>query len=397
VRVTLATATLTRHRARTVLAVLGVAVAAALLLDMVMLSTGMRESFRTMLLVSGFQVRITPKGTLPFDSEALIANASEIAATLAHNPDISAVSPVLGAHVFVLGTPAGHPVASFAVGVDGAVEGDYDLQAGRQVAAPDHAVANAAFLAATSARVGDTLALMTGFDPQLRTYVGRRPIVIAGLGRFFYTATGQSVVALPLPTLQAMRGVEAADRVSLFMVRVRDGVDPDRVTAWIAHAEPRVSASSTNDALKEVDQRMGYFRQLAFILGGISLLVGFLLVATLVTVSVNERIGEIAVMRAIGVSRWHIVEQVLIEGLALTVLGSVLGLALGLATARVLNGILSDFPGLPATFHFFVFRPHAALDALALLVLSGVLAGLYPSWRAASLPIAGTLRREAVA
>jgi putative ABC transport system permease protein len=160
---------------------------------------------------------------------------------------------------------------------------------------------------------------------------------------------------------------------------------------------PRVSASSTNDALKEVDQRMGYFRQLALILGGISLLVGFLLVATLVTVSVNERIGEIAVMRAIGVSRWHIVEQVLIEGLALTVLGAALGLLLGLGAAQVLNGILSDFPGLPAAFHFFVFRARAAFDALALLVLSGVLAGLYPSWRAASLPIAGTLRREAVA
>jgi putative ABC transport system permease protein len=394
---TLASASLTRHRARTGLAILGVAVAAALLLDMVMLSTGMRESFRTMLLVSGFQVRITPKGTLPFDSEALITTASTVAATLAHNPDISAVSPVLGAHIFVLGTPPAHPIASFAVGVDGAVEGDYELQAGHQVAAPDHAVANAAFLAATGARVGDTLDVATGFDPQLRAYIGRRRLVIAGRGRFFYTAVGQSVIALPLPTLQAMRGRDAQGRVSLFMVRVRDGVDPDRVTAWIGQALPRVSASSTNDALKEVDQRMGYFRQLALILGGISLLVGFLLVATLVTVSVNERIGEIAVMRAIGVSRWHIVEQVLIEGLALTVLGAALGLLLGLGAAHVLNGILSDFPGLPAAFHFFVFRARAAFDALALLVLSGVLAGLYPSWRAASLPIAGTLRREAVA
>ena len=52
-----------RHRVRTTLAVIGVAVAGALLLDMVMLAGGMRTSFRTLLLVRGYQLRVTPKGT----------------------------------------------------------------------------------------------------------------------------------------------------------------------------------------------------------------------------------------------------------------------------------------------------------------------------------------------
>jgi putative ABC transport system permease protein len=395
VRFTLAGASLTRHAVRTMLAVLGVGVAAALLLDMVMLSSGMRESFRTMLMVRGFQLRIAPKGTLPFDSEATIGNASGIVATLRQNPDIVAVSPVLGAQVHVVG--GGREITSFAVGIDGAVEGDYALEAGTQTAAPDHAVANAAFLAATGAGIGDTLDVVTGFDTQLRSYTGRRRLVIAGRGRFFYTAAGQTVLAIPLGTLQAMGGPARRDRVSLFMARVRDGVDPDRVRAWVDSAAPRVSAISTNSALRQVDQRMGYFRQLAFILGAISLIVGFLLVTTLVTVSVNERVGEIAVMRAIGVSRGHIVQQVVLEGLAMTLAGTIVGLGLGLVTGRVLNAILSDFPGLPATFSFFVFRPRAAWESLGMLVVAGVVAGIYPAWRAASLPIASTLRREAVA
>jgi putative ABC transport system permease protein len=393
VRFTLASASLTRHAVRTALAVLGVAVAGALLLDMVMLSSGMRESFRSMLLVRGFQLRIAPKGTLPFDSQATIRDASGIMAILRQHPDIVAISPVLGAQVHVLG----QNVTSFAVGIDGAVEGDYALEAGAQTAAPDHAVANAAFLAATGARIGDTLDVVTGFDTQLRTYTGRRRLVIAGRGRFFYTAAGQTVLAIPLATLQAMGGPERRDRVSLFMARVRDGVDPDRVRAWVDSAAPRVSAISTASALRQVDQRMGYFRQLAFILGAISLTVGFLLVTTLVTVSVNERVGEIAVMRAVGVSRAHVVEQIVLESLGLTLAGTALGLALGLVTARVLNTILSDFPGLPATFNFFVFRPRAAYESLGLLVVAGIVAGIYPAWRAASLPIASTLRREAVA
>jgi putative ABC transport system permease protein len=384
-----------RHALRTALAVAGVAVATALLLDMVMLSSGMRESFRTMLLVRGFQLRIAPKGTLPFDSEATIGDAGALTATLRANPDIAAVSPVLGAQIHVLTKHA--VVSSFAVGIDGAVEGDYAQEAGAQVAAPDHVVANAAFLATTGTRIGDTITVATGFDTQLRGYTGQQRFVIVGRGRFYYTATGQAVIAVPLATLQAMGGPDRRDRVSLFMARVRDGVDPDRVRAWVDSAVPRVSAISINSALQQVDERMGYFRQLAFILGAISLTVGFLLVTTLVTVSVNERVGEIAVMRAIGVSRAHVVQQIVLEGVAMTVLGAVIGLGLGLATGRVLNNILADFPGLPAPFRFFVFRPRAAWMSLGLLVVSGMGAGIYPAWRAASLPIAATLRREAVA
>ena len=81
-RFLMARATLRRHPARTMLAVLGIAVAAALLLDMVMLATGMRESFRSLLLSRGYQLRVAPKGTLPFDSEATIDGADAIVTAL---------------------------------------------------------------------------------------------------------------------------------------------------------------------------------------------------------------------------------------------------------------------------------------------------------------------------
>src|SRR6476660_4507388 len=95
----LAWASLTRHRARTLLAVLGVAVSAAMLLDMVMLSSGMRASFRELLLSRGFQLRIAPKGTLPFDTDATIPGASAMLRTLAAIPGVATVSPVLGGQI----------------------------------------------------------------------------------------------------------------------------------------------------------------------------------------------------------------------------------------------------------------------------------------------------------
>jgi putative ABC transport system permease protein len=102
------------------------------------------------------------------------------------------------------------------------------------------------------------------------------------------------------------------------------------------------------------------------------------------------------VMRAIGVRRWRIVAQILLESSAIMVIAAPVGLALGLVTARWLNSILARFPGLPERIDFFLFQPRAAWTALGLLVLSGILAGIYPSWRSASLPIAVTLRQEAV-
>jgi putative ABC transport system permease protein len=169
------------------------------------------------------------------------------------------------------------------------------------------------------------------------------------------------------------------------------------VRNWIFARIPTVSVISVATAIAEVDQRLSYFRQLAFILGAVSLFVGFLLVTTLVTVSVNERAGEIAVMRAIGVSRTHVIQQIVIEGVAISLVGAIIGLGLGLITARYLNSILSAFPGLPMAIDFFLFQPRAAWSALGLLVASGILSGVYPAWRAASLPIAESLRREAIA
>ena len=395
----LAVASLVRHRSRTLLAILGVAVSAAMLLDMVMLATGMRVSFRALLLSQGFQLRLAPKGTLPFDTEATMPGARAMLATVRGMPDVVAASPVLGAQLHVeldAGGGAAGAVSTAALGTEAAVQGDYELRAGRPPSGGDEAVANDAFLAAVQAGVGDTIRVAAGYDPQLRAFTGRRRLVVVGRAHFVYMAAGERAIALPLETLQSMVGVERRDRVSLVMVRIREGADVETNRRLLERTIPTVSAISTATAIEQVEQRLSYFRQLAFILGAVSLAVGFLLVTTLVTVSVNERLGEIAVLRAIGVRRWRVVQQILIEGLAIMLVGAVAGLGLGLVTAHYLNSILASFPGLPEAIDFFVFRGRDAWTALGLLAGCGVVAGIYPSWRGASLPIARTLREEAI-
>ena len=67
-----------RHRVRTTLSLVGIAIASALLLDMMMLSGGLERSFEKLLLGRGYQLRVTPKGTLPFDTEASMGDAAAL-------------------------------------------------------------------------------------------------------------------------------------------------------------------------------------------------------------------------------------------------------------------------------------------------------------------------------
>ncbi len=406
-RFLMASATLRRHPARTTLAMLGIAVAAALLLDMVMLATGMSESFRSLLLTRGYQLRVSPKGTLPFDSEATIDGAGAIVRALRANPDIKAVSPSLGATLTI---DDSRIPSAFTLGLEREVQGDYTLEAGTDITRADSAAGTSAvaplprivvsqtFLTRAGRAVGDTITISSGLDAQLRTAARSSRVVIGGMGRFIYVPGETPVMALDLALLRQLLGPGFRDRMSLAMAesRLSDSASVEAVRAWIATTQPRVTAISTETAIRQVEERLSYFRQLAFVLGAISLGIGFLLVATLVTLSVNERRGEIAVLRAIGTQRLGVLQQVFLEGLMLTSAGIVGGLALGLVTAQWLNGILRDFPGLPSAFDFFVWSPDAGWRALVLLLTSGTLAGLLPAWRAASIPIARALREEAI-
>jgi putative ABC transport system permease protein len=201
-------------------------------------------------------------------------------------------------------------------------------------------------------------------------------------------------VGLTLPVMQRLIGAADGDRASLVMVKARSDPAVPAVAARLGAELPGVEVNSVTQLVGHFRERLLYFRQLSYILGTISLIVTVLLVVTLLTITVNERLGEIATLRAIGVARSRIVRDVLAEGVALTAIGGALGAALGTATARYLDAILTSFPGLPAALSFFVAEPRSITVAAAVLGLTGAAAGLYPAWLASRAPIAATLRAE---
>ncbi|HKT60732.1 MAG TPA: FtsX-like permease family protein [Gemmatimonadales bacterium] len=386
---------LVRQPLRTGLSLAGIAVAAAMLLDMVMLSGGIDKSFSDLLLKRGFQMRLTPKGTLPFDTEASMTDASEIVAALRRDPAVAAAGAVLGTSIY--GRTRDSLVTLFGYGIEPEAQSLYQLTGGRDLSAADTAGVLLSEPAARllGASVGDTVTLVGRLDPQVVTTAVGRHLVVRGMVRWIYDYRGQPSVGAVLPVMQRLALQEATDRASLILVRARDDRAVPALADRLRRQFPQVEVNSVAELVAHFRERLVYFRQLSYILGTMSLIVAVLLIATLLTITVNERLGEIATLRAIGVSRGTIVGQVLAEGTTLTLVGAVLGLGLGLVTARYLDAILTSFPGLPAAFSFFVPRADTLTFAAVVLFATGTLAGLYPAWLASRAPVAATLRAEA--
>jgi putative ABC transport system permease protein len=386
---------LRRYRVRTVLSIAGIAISAAMLLDMVMLSGGIEQSFAELLLARGYQIRLTPKGTLPFDTDATIPDIGRLVALLRSNPSIERAGAVLGASLY--GRRGDSLVTLFGYGIQPEAQALYQLDAGSDLSPDDTAGVLLSVPAASrlQARIGDTVRLLGRLDPQTVTSSAGRNLAVRGLVHWVYDSEGQPSIGTVLLVMQHLAGPQLNDKASLIMVKARHDSEATAVAARLRQTLPQLEVSSVADLVRQFKQRLVYFRQLSYILATVSLIVTVLLVATLLTITVNQRLAEIATLRAIGISRNTIVGQVLLEGAILTLIGTGLGIVLGLVTARYLDSILTSFPGLPAAFSFFVPRRASLTTAGLVLLFTGTVAGLYPAWLAARLPIAATLRAEA--
>lgn len=402
---------LLHHPLRTSLAVAGVAVATAMLLDMLMLGTGLERSFDDLIRARGYELRISPRGTLPFDTRATVAGAAALRDSVEGRPRVAGVAPVLAANLLADPGPvpggsaadgrkeavgprsgaAGDPLRVFVLGVDPDEQGLYRLVDGSPPSGPGELVLSAEAADALGAGRGDTVRLSAG-DALGGAAAAARTFRVTGTADFLYASREERPAAARLDAVARLTG--RADRVSFFMVRLETGADPDSVAADLGAAFPRLGVASAGQLVERARDRLSYFRQLAFILGTVSLVVAGLLVGTIMAVSVSERYGTIAVLRAVGVSRRSVVTALAAESLALCAVAGLLGLGVGALTARWLEAVLADFPGLPRAVRFFVLRPADLATAWAAVLAVGVASSLLPAWRAAGMEVAPALHRE---
>jgi len=134
-------------------------------------------------------------------------------------------------------------------------------------------------------------------------------------------------------------------------------------------------------------------RILTWIVGIGTLMAGMIGVSNIMVVIIKERTQEIGIQRAIGATPGKIILHIVAESVFLTVIAGYIGLSLGVGLLELLNKVLES-----AGDEVFFRNPQVnlgmALSALAVLVVSGVFAGLVPAQRAIRIKPIDALRDE---
>ncbi len=198
------------------------------------------------------------------------------------------------------------------------------------------------------------------------------------------------IVFIPVTTAMDLFAVEGLSHI---LVRARDKVSVDPAIEEITDILRRrhndqvdFTIISQDDMLSTVNGIMNTFSMVLIAIASISLIVGGIGIANIMLVSVRERTREIGVRRAVGAKKRHVLLQFLLESIVISLLGGVIGLLLG---ALIIMGGRLLLPGLPVRLSFDI-----VLIAVGFSGLVGILSGVVPAQRAASLDPVEALRYE---
>src|SRR5215207_3040990 len=240
--------------------------------------------------------------------------------------------------------------------------------------------------------VGDTVRMVTaGNEPRVEaTLVGYAEFAGGG-------TAGATLVFFDTPTAQRLflDGKDAYTSVSL---TGKDGVSQQQLVDAVRPLLPDSAAALTGDAVADefksiIDTVLGFLNTFLLIFAGIALVVGTFLIINTFSILVAQRSRELALLRALGASRRQVTRSVLAEAAAVGLLGSTLGLVLGLGLASLLRTIFANF-GLDLSGNSLVFAPRTIIVSYVVGVFVKMFAAYLPARRAARIAPVAAMRDD---
>ncbi len=204
---------------------------------------------------------------------------------------------------------------------------------------------------------------------------------------FFNSDINNSII-IPLSTSQIL---EKNIQISDVILQLQQHADIDQVqndiTNYINSVVPGLNIffRSAKELLKSLGAQQHIFTLLLGVIGGISLLVGGIGVMNIMLVSVLERRREIGVRLAVGAKRKDIMGLFVIEAVTLSLLGGIGGVIAGI----LISLVIAYFAGWGLGVFFL-----PPLIGFVVSVMVGIIAGVYPAYKAAQLDPIETLRAE---
>ena len=388
-----------RNLLRSFLTVLGIVIGVGAVITMVTLGNGATRMVADQISSLGSNLLMMRPGKRlgPGRDSAGAPNfrLADIEAIQTQIPSLQAVAPVVGSSVTLVA--GGQNWSSTVSGTSNAyfLAGNWRLAAGRQFGDDEERAGKAVCVIGATVRkqlfgsqspLGNTIRVK-GFDCEV---IG----LLAAKGQGGMGMDQDDTLLMPLRTVQ--RRLTGSQDITSLMISLKDGAAPAPIVEQIRGLmrERRKLAEKDDDNFDIMDTKQiaetlsGTIRTMTALLGAVaavSLLVGGIGIMNIMLVSVTERTREIGIRLAIGALENEVLLQFLIEAVALSAFGGLVGIALALLACLGLSALMQ----MP-----FLFNPGINLLAFGFSAAIGVIFGYVPARRAARLNPIEALRHE---
>jgi putative ABC transport system permease protein len=355
------------RKTRSLLTIVGIGIGIAAMVALGAIADGLEEGYRAMLTGSQGDLIVTQPDAADISAAAV---DEEVGQQLQALPEVADVTGMLqsivtseGARYFMI---FGYDPQGFAIEHFKIVEGE-GLSDSKQVIIGKVAAEN------FKKGVGDSLKL---FGSAFR---------IVGI---YETGDGLEEGGGVISLSDAQVLLSKPHQVALFTLRLKPGADVEELRRKIERRIPDVTTSQS-DQFATMQEAIQMVRGFAWGIAFIAILIGAVGMMNTILMSVFERTREIGVLRSLGWRRGRVLGLIIGESLALSLIGGLIGSALGVAAVRALGSS-------PATGGILQgrFSPELFIQALVVALVLGGLGGFYPAWRASQLTPLEALRYE---
>lgn len=364
-----------RRRVRSILTVIGVAIAVGSVVALVGISYGFERSFLAIYQRQGIDLVVLRAGAAQRLTSALDERLGE---KLARVPGVRSVTSGL---VDMMSLPELGPVGVLVQGwqADSVMFQELKILSGRRLTSQDTdgVMLGKTLAASLGKKVGQTLTLYDTEDFRV-------------VGVFESTTVYENGgMLMLLPVLQRIMGREG--QVTGFTLSLQERASQealDRACREIRQLDKNLEPMPTEQYVNSTNE-IRFVRAMAWLTSAVALVIGTVGVLNTMIMSVYERTREIGILRAIGWRRSRVVRMILSESVVLSLAGGVAGalaaifLTRYLSTFRAVAGVVEGHIDLGTIGQGFL---------IALLV--GVIGAAYPAYRGALLPPTEALRHE---
>jgi putative ABC transport system permease protein len=267
----------------------------------------------------------------------------------------------------------------------------FTIKEGRKPRTADEVAMDASTVKKEGWKLGDKIAIVATAPRKNYTLVGVTQI--AGVDSF----GGAAVADMQLAEAQRMLGKRGFDQVQ---AAAKPGVTPAQLRDQLKTALPktvnvRTGQEEAHKQSSDIKNNLSFLTTLLLVFAGISLFVGAFIIFNTFSITVTQRMREFALLRTLGASRGQVMRSVVTEGLTIGVMGSIVGLALGVVVAAGLRALFKSF-GLDLPTNGNVIASRTVIVSLVVGTVVTVLSSLAPALRATRVPPVEALQEGAV-